>query len=419
MPRCYRLIPVCLLLTLCGCAKPPIDHKAALPRVDTIIAATGAIRPSELLAGVIAPLFSVAIQSALTEPSTKIAVKEGQYVQKGQLLAQLDTADLQAALNADLATAASARATTTHTIYQGALSIDQGVDAVDNANAALQQAQAKLREDRIDLARYVTLASRGYIARQQVDLQETTVRTDEESALSAQATLAAARSNMRSNGTLAGNGLQNSAIKQAQASEQTALAQAEKERVSIVKATIESPIDGIVVNRNFNPGEYPGTRQLFTIQKIDRVYAILHGSASQIARIQDHAQASILVSDVQLKAFRGTVVAVLSQIVPGSTDFEVKVLLPNRDRRLKPGMTLEGRISLPEVRGVRIPETAFTDDTRAAVLVLDAKNIAHTASVSQAGNDGKYAIVTGIARGARVIVNGQSGIVDGEQVVVQ
>jgi HlyD family secretion protein len=419
MPRCYRLITIGLLVTLCACAKRPIDHKAALPHVDTVIASAGTIRPSELLAGVIAPLFSVAIQSALTEPSIQIAVKEGQHVQKGQLLAQLDTADLRAALNADLAIAASDRETTTHTVYQGSLSIDQGVDAVGNAKAALLEAQVKLREDRIDLGRDLALVGRGYIAQQQADLQETTVRTDEEAVLSAQATLAAALSTMKDNGTLAGNGLQNSAIKQAQAAEQAALAQAEQERVSIVKATIVAPIDGIVVNRNFNLGEYPGTRQLFTIQKIDPIYAILHGSGSQIARIQDQAPAAVLVSDLQTKPFAGNVVAVLNQIVPGSTDFEVKVLLPNHDRKLRPGMAIEGTINLPTLHGVRIPETAFTDDTHTGVLVLDAKNIAHTAHVSQTGSDGKTAIVSGIAPGARVIANGQSGVDNGEQVAVQ
>jgi multidrug efflux pump subunit AcrA (membrane-fusion protein) len=207
MHRSHNRILVCLLLTLCACASKQAAHKPAPPRVDTVIAAAGTIHPSELLAGVIAPLYSVAVQSALSEPSTRVAVKEGQYVRSGQLLAQLDTADLQAALNADLATAASDKATTTHTMFQGALSIDQGVDAVGNAKAALLQAQAKLREDRVDLARYVTLVAHGYIAQQQVDLQETTVRTDEQALISAQASLAAARSNMQDNGTLTGNGL--------------------------------------------------------------------------------------------------------------------------------------------------------------------------------------------------------------------
>jgi multidrug efflux pump subunit AcrA (membrane-fusion protein) len=408
-----------LLLTLYACGNRPASHKPAAPRVDTVIASTGTVRPSETLAGVIAPAFSVAVQSTLAEQATLLAVKEGEFVRSGQLLAQLDTADLRATLAADLATAASYRATTSHTVYQGSLSIDQGVDALRSAQSALTQARVKLKEDDADLARYQALVARGYVSRQQVDQQQTTVRTDEEALRSAQAALEAARSNVRDNGTLTTNGLQLSSIQQSRATEQVALAQAEQERIAIRKATITSPIDGIVVNRNFNIGEYPGTRQLFTIQHVDPIYAILHGSGAQIAHIEPEAPASIVVDDLRKKPFVGKVVAVLNQIVPGSTDFEVKVLLPNHDRKLRPGMAIEGTADLPELRGIRIPETAFTDDTHAAVLAVDEKNIAHTARVSEIGSDGKNAVVSGIAPGTRVVANGQVGVNDGELVNVR
>ena len=42
------------------------------------------------------------------------------------------------------------------------------------------------------------------------------------------------------------------------AQEKVAMAQAQQVRVQIAKAAIVSPIDGVVVNRNLNPGEYPG-----------------------------------------------------------------------------------------------------------------------------------------------------------------
>ena len=64
---------------------------------------------------------------------------------------------------------------------------------------------------------------------------------------------------MQANGSsLSAPGLQQSSVAQAKAQEEVALAQAQQIRVSISKATIISPIDGVVVNRNLNPGEYPG-----------------------------------------------------------------------------------------------------------------------------------------------------------------
>ena len=74
-------------------------------------------------------------------------------------------------------------------------------------------------------------------------------------------------------------------IQQARAQVQVALSQAQQVRVQIAKATIVSPIDGVVVNRNLNPGEYPGNRQIFTLQQVKPMYAILRGSAAQVEGI--------------------------------------------------------------------------------------------------------------------------------------
>jgi multidrug efflux pump subunit AcrA (membrane-fusion protein) len=412
------LLGIAAICSTCfsACGTKPAAHQSPPTRVVTIVASMGAIYPQETLAGVIAPTLNIGLQSTLSEPTDKIYVKEGAYVRRGQVLARLNTADLEAALKADLATAASNKATTTHTVYAGSLAIDQGLDTQLGAHAALLQAQANLERDRTDLARYHSLLRNGYIAQQQVDTQQITVRTDEEAVRAAKAALSSARSNVTANGTLTSQGLQSSAVAQSRATEQVALAQAEQERVEIAKAVITAPVNGSVVNRNLNPGEYPGTRQIFTIQQVDPIYAILKGSGTQIARITQDAPASLVVDDLQRRAFNGKVIAVLNQIAPGSTDFEVKVVLPNHDLALRPGMTVEGRITLPTRRGVRVPETAFTDDTHTAILTVDANSTVHAAQVSETWSDGKNAVVAGLQAGTRVVSDGQSGTTDGQHV---
>ena len=347
----------------------------------TDIATQGTIQPYEMLPGIIAPYQNVAIQSTLTEPADTVNVQEGDPVRKGELLAQLDTKDLVAALNSDLATAASAEANTSHTTYQGNLSIAQGVDAVSSARTAVRQADETLARDSIDLGRDRQLVGQGYISEQQYRDQITTVRNDQQAATAARAALASAQSNVQANGTLGSGGLQASSIEQARAQAQAALAQADQERVQIAKASIYSPIDGVVVNRNFNQGEYPGSRQLFTLQQIDPIYAILRGSGSQVAQIANAAKANVIASDLGGKHLTGTVVGVLNQIAPGSTDFQVKVLLSNHDDRLRPGMAVVGHIELPPVRGVLVPSTAFTDDNHTQVLTVSSDGTVHTAAV--------------------------------------
>src|SRR6202042_107 len=152
--------------------------------------------------------------------------------------------------------------------------------------------------------------------------------------------------NVEANGSISGNGLQAAAVKQSQAQEQVATAQAQQVRVSIGKASIVSPIDGVVVNRNINPGEYPGNRQIFTLQQINPVYAVLHASSEQVASIENGAVATVTAPDLSgMQRFAGHVTGVLNQINPGSTDFQVKVLLANPLQKLRPGMVVQGTIA--------------------------------------------------------------------------
>jgi len=398
-------------------------HQAAEappPYVQTSIAGFGLIEPAQHLAGIIAPYQNVAIQSTLAEPADAVYVREGDRIRAGQLLAQLDTSDLEAQLQSDLATANSNAANTSHAAYQGSLAIAQGVDALRNDEAAVLQAKQTLANNRANLTRDQNLLTQGYISQQAVDAQMTLVRNDEQALNQANGNLAAARANVQANGSLSGQGLQASAVAQSRAQEAVAMAQAQQVRVQIGKATIASPIDGVVVNRNLNPGEYPGNRELFTLQQVNPIYAVLHASSEQVARVMSGAVATITVPDVgRTRPFSGRVVGVLNEINPGSTDFQVKVQLPNPSQRLRPGMVVEGMIATVPIRGVRVPVTAFTDDNHNALMTVQPDNSVKTLRVAEVGSDGTTSVVSGIAPGTRVVSNGQSSLGDGEKVSFQ
>ncbi len=408
-----------VLLALAACGKHT-TAAAAPPYVETSVASFGSIQPNRHLAGIIAPYQNVAIQSSLTEPADQVYVHEGESVHTGQLLAQLDTADLVAQLNSDLATANSDHANTVHTVYQGGLTISQGVDTLRSDAAAVDQAQRTLNNDQTNLVRDQNLLGQGYVSQQSVDTQATLVHNDQQALSSAIATLAAARSNVQANGTLNGQGLQESAVAQAAAQEKVALAQAQQIRVQIDKAAIVSPIDGVVVNRNLNPGEYPGSREIFTLQQVNPIFAVLHASSDEVARIENGGITTVTAEDLSgNESFTGRVLGVLNEINPGSTDFEVKVLLQNAQHKLRPGMVVQGAIATMPLTGVRVPVTAFTDDNHDAVMTVRPDNSVKTIQVAEVGNDGTTSVVTGLASGTRVISNGQASIGDGEKVSLQ
>jgi HlyD family secretion protein len=391
------------LLTLADCGKRPPQQRAQTPYVETAVADFGQLTPASTMSGLIAPLQEVAVQSTLTEPADSVNVQEGDHITKGEVLAQLDTADLQAQLASDLATAQSNQANTSHSYYTGSATITQGQQQLSGAKATLSRDQGVLARDQ-------QLYNQGYVSLQQLQADQATVNNDA-------ANVRAAQAAVQANGSsITAPGAQSASVEQARAQVAVALAQAQQIRVQISKATIVSPVDGVVVNRNLNPGEYPGNRQLFTLQQVKPAYAILRGSASQIAGIVNGSSATISVVGPNHGPLTGKVVGVLNEIQPGSTQFQVKVLLPNEDESLRPGMAVQGNVSLPSVRGVRIPETAFTDDNHNAVQIVQSDSTVKTVKVSELANNGTTSVVAGISSGTRVVANGQSSVGDGEKV---
>jgi RND family efflux transporter MFP subunit len=282
-----------------------------------------------------------------------------------------------------------------------------------------------LSNDKLNLQRDRALLGSGYIAQQTVDQQQTLVNTDTGTVRTAQANLSSAILNEKVNGNAA-SGLQAANVASAVADANASRAAVDQARatvlqyeVSISKAKIVSPVDGVVVNRNLNPGEYPGSRTIFTIQQLSRVYAMLNASSSDTFAIPVGAHVTLAIPGNGGRTYTGNVVAVLGQVTPGSTNFTVEVLIANADGKLQSGLPVSATAALPAVSGVGIPTAAFLDDTHTTVMVADDQLVdvvAKTVKVRELGSDGTTSIVSGLKAGQAVIANGQLGVTDGQSV---
>jgi HlyD family secretion protein len=397
--RC--LVAACLF-AFAGCAN---NHQAAPPPPTVTVApvAERTVYPIVALSGLIAPLQNVAITTSLQEPTEAVYVNEGDHVRAGEVLARLNTADLSA-------NAGQASAHLEQTQYQANLSISQGGDQVSAAKAALQQAKSNLQLAQVTLARDQMLLSQGFIDRQTVDTQRTAVDVGQKAVVAAQAAVAQAIENQEANGTQT-QGMQKANVDQAAAALQQI-------QVQINRADIISPVNGIIVNRNLNSGEYPGTRQIFTLQEIDNVYGELNAFGSQVAGISPGSLVTLVSPSVPKRTFSGKVVALLPPASPQASGFIVKAKIPNPNLDLLPGMTVNAKVRTPPQRGLTVPVNAFLDDTHQTVMTVQ-DGVAKVANVSEVAEDPKYAIVTGLNAGTQVLTNGQTGVVDGEKVAVR
>jgi HlyD family secretion protein len=405
------------VVCLAGCAGATRHHRGfggpGVQNVPLSTAAPATVRPTVQIAGIIAPYQNVSLSSSLSEPTDSVNVIQGDTVRRGEVLAVLDTTDLRAEYEAAEHSAVSADARAAQAKYQAQLSIGQGGDQVGSARAAVLQAQAALSQANQDLGRYQALLTGGYISQQQFDQQRTLVDSDRQQVASSQAALRSAELNQRVNGSTQ-KGLQAATVAAAIADAKSAHAQADQIAAQIARATIVSPVDGVVVNRNLNPGEYPGSRTIFTIQQLDPVYAELNASSSQVFLITRGSPVKLDVAGISGASYEGRVSAVLGQVEPGSTNFTVEAIASNPGDRLQSGMAVTGTITLPAVRGIGIPVSAFLDASHDSVMIESANGTAEQRPVKELGDNGTTAIVSGLAAGTHVVSNGQLGIVAGQ-----
>jgi len=419
-----RAVVVALAVALFfeGCSHAQQPRKVATAKIPVVAAVPGSVTPKSTLGGIIVPFQNVQITSTLVEPADTVLVQEGDHVSKGQLLAQLDTQDLVAQLQSAVGTVQSDQAKTKQTFMQSGLTIVQNNNSINSAQASVRQAQQTLDTDNVNLTRDAQLVKSGYLAQQAYDQQATLVANDKQAVRSAQVNLQNTVKQVEANGTTS-TGLQGEMIESVRAAEQTAIGAANQLRVQIVKAAITSPIDGVVVNRNINAGEYPGTRQIFTLQETDKVYAVLNGSGGQIVGVQTGSPVKIVSTDSATLHGTASVSAVLDQLTPGSTNFVVKAVLPNPRGQFHSGMVVTGQVQRPTTSGISIPRTAFTDDTQTTVQTIVKKpdpqggpafGVIKTIPVTMVAEDRTNAIVQGVSPGEGIVINGQLGLSDGQ-----
>lgn len=364
-------------------------------------AQTGTIYPSLEIAGFVTPYQQVGIAANLSEPIRDVDVQEGDRVRSGQTLAHLITDDLEAQLAAAERTVAEDVARYAQTAYQTNATNAQDVAAIRAAQATLHQDQVSLAGAETDLKRYQALEAQGYLAPQTVDQQRTTVSADEAAVSAAQAALNEAIAGANANGSGGNAGVQQAELQSARAAADAAQATVEQLRRQMARAVITAPIDGTVDAVNANPGEYPSGRQLFTIEQTSNVYALLPTSTAQVVQIRKGSPVTLNASG-ETRPDRGRVVAVLDALQPGTTNFTVKVQVPNPDGHLHAGMPIVAQVVLPPVRGIEIPVTAFVDDTHASVYAVD-QGVVKTTPVRDVKDDGTHAIVTGITAGTTIV----------------
>jgi HlyD family secretion protein len=297
-----------LLFFLSGQEKDTTRYKTETVEVGTLVvkvSATGNLQPTN----------QVEVGSELSGIVDQVFVEENDQVEKGQVLARLDTAKLRDAVARSRANLAA-------------------------AEAQVMQAQATVAETRAALARFRQVAqlSGGKVpSKNEMDIAEATVKRAEANETSAHANVTQARANLQSDET------------------------------DLAKASIRSPINGVVLTRAVEPGQtvaasFQAPVLFILAEDLARMELHVDVDEADVGQVQVGQRATFSVDAWPGRRYSAVITRVGygSQVKDGVVSYRAVLEVGNEDLSLRPGMTGTAEITtLTRDNALLVPNAAL------------------------------------------------------------
>ncbi len=335
----------------------------ALSPIAGVIPATGKVLVSENRVALIGPVHEGRIVA--------LYAGQGTRVQKGQKLAELESADIDQA-EAD---------------YLKALADYENARRTSAAEVKL--AQATYDRTKTLFEKTITAGKNLQAAEHDLELAKATAAS---SVSGTKAALTAARRHLLI------LGLKESAVD----------ALASKPDLAAV-FSLNAPIAGIVVERNATVGATVGTdANLFKIIDISRVWIDANVFEKDLERVKVGQEVKVKVPAFPESTFSGKVILVSSVVDPETRTVKVRTEVPNSDDRLKPDMFANVEIITDVHRAaISIPQSAILNDGgKTVVFVSDGSGYKKRVVTAGIQSNDRVEIIEGLAAGDKVVVKG-------------
>jgi RND family efflux transporter MFP subunit len=370
LPVLPALLLAAAAVTGCGGAEPTAAAETAEAAPARVDVAAIEVAPSDVestlqISGSLVPQTRVAIMATLPGTLSRVAVQIGDRVRAGQVVATLDRREIDA-------------------------QVDAAAAAVSVAQAALEAAEAALANAVLERDRAQNLFDKGAVPRQRLDAAQTAHR-----ASAAQRDLARA------------------SLAQAEAA-------ARRSREVQRDATLTSPIDGVVVERNYDAGSLvsPGDMPVVAVADLRTLKLVAGVSELEAGRLKVGQPARVEVQARPGEVFEGRLAAIAPEVDARNRHFAVEV------RTLNPGMTLlsgmYGVATIPLSRvqhALAVPREAVTSrGGRRVVLKIDHAVVRAVPVTEGVTNGSLVQIASGLAAGDIVVADARRDVADGTAV---
>jgi HlyD family secretion protein len=311
--------------------------------------------------GTVEPQGSIEIGTELSGRIQKVNVRPNDRIHVGEVLVVMDTEQLESRYRESEA-------------------------SVDTARAHVLESDANLLEAEARFARVTRLVGMGFVSAQELDTARATLERSKAGVLIAKAQVKATVQQLR------------------------------EAKTNLQKATIRSPLDGVVIARNVEPGQtvaaaFQTPFLLKLAQPLSMMELHLLVNEADLGGVREGQEATFTVDAFPGKVFHSAVASLHNtpKSVQGAVVYEAIMDAPNEQLELRPGMTATARIKtsvLTNVLSISNAALRFVPPGR------DADDD------QPRGNDPRSAAVWTLRGGQLGLVRVQTGESDGKRTVI-
>jgi multidrug efflux pump subunit AcrA (membrane-fusion protein) len=360
-----------------------------------------------LLPGNITPVTQALIYARASGYVRRRLVDIGDHVKQGQLLAEIESPELD------------------QQVQQARAALAQAEQQAQQSKHELENSRSQLELARVTWDRYKVLAAHGAISRQEADQQQATFRSATAGVSAAESNVSAAGQNVHAN-------------------------QANVERLMAMQGfeNVRAPFTGIVTARNFDVGALisgngggptapaasnggtqnngAGGGEMFRIAQIGTLRIMVNVPQENAPAVRVGQPAAVLVSEFSKRRFQGKVTRTANSLDTSTRTMLTEVQLSNPDGVLLPGMYAQVQLTSSRANPPLLVsgDSLITGATGLSVAILadvlpghsypaDAKRV-HIQKIEVGRDYGQEIEVTsGLEGWEYVIVNPNDGVEDG------
>ncbi|HKC66347.1 MAG TPA: efflux RND transporter periplasmic adaptor subunit, partial [Pyrinomonadaceae bacterium] len=358
--------------------------------------------------GTIFPHDQALVAAKISAQIKQMPLLKNKLVHAGDVIAVLESRDLQSQRNEAVAALNEARAS--------ARSVETGTIPQNNAQdqKALRDARAAAANARAVYERRLALYQQGGISKKDLDASQLDLTKAEDDLRLAEQTITLRASSLNPNDRA------QAAARVNQAEQHLSSLDAQ-----LSYATVRAPITGIVTDQSLYEGSFVASgTPIVTIADVSQVIVKAPVADTVAAQLKIGDPATVMPTDMPGEQMTGQVTLISQSVDPTNRTVEVWVTLANGAGRLRANGAAQVTVSANSKKdAVVVPASAVTLEATNAdegtVMVVDSENVAHETKVKVGIRTAdKMEITEGLQGGETVVIEGNYSLPDGTKVEV-